>query len=159
MLLINWIDIRKYTWNYMQWLLNKDKILYQFMLHKFTQQISNFWQRCYLWIMVCEIWPAYFCQTTAYKLGKRNKKVFSITNHLHVFHFKRALRLYGWIAEVIYRKIIAFALKECSNSLNKSLKGHGNNVKLFLRRFLKCKWVLTLITSFKLGGNKFETPF
>ena len=75
----------------------------------------------YLWYIACEIWPAYFCQTTAYKLGKRNKKVFSITNHLHVFHFNRALRFYGWIAEVIYRKIIAFALNISSQSNDKNI--------------------------------------
>ena len=89
----------------------------------------------YLWYIACEIWPAYFCQTTAYKLGKRNKKVFSITNHLHVLHFKRALRFYGWIAEVIYRKIIAFAL-------NISSKSNDENICLMIRHkpfeFLGC---------------------
>ena len=89
----------------------------------------------YLWYIACEIWPAYLGQTTAYKLGKRNKKVFSITNHLHVFHFNRALRFYGWIAEVIYRKIIAFAL-------NISSKSNDENICLMIRHkpfeFLGC---------------------
>ena len=39
-------------------------------------------------------------------------------------------------------------------ALTNNLKKLGNNVKLILRRFLKCKWVLPLITSIKVGAEK-----
>ena len=38
-------------------------------------------------------------------------------------------------------------------ALGNILKKLGNKVKLILRRFLKCKWVLPLITSFKVHGR------